>query len=106
MDEELYGRTVLEELDEEARIERLHELEKMLLQRLAKKDSDSFFDDTNKIIESLRSIGHDLWSWDYDGETELWGGNYQKPELCGKLIIKFNPSFKVKVEWGNENWKE
>ncbi|GAA6140176.1 hypothetical protein NBRC116583_39240 [Arenicella sp. 4NH20-0111] len=86
-----FGRAFLESFSEEQREIKLEELKSILEGRLLKALSHKdFFDETYRIIDGLKSVGHDLWSWGYDGSSkELWGGDYMKPSEMGQLKIEF-----------------
>jgi len=50
----------------------------------------------------LRSMGHDLWSLDSDGETfEIWAGDYIRPHISGRLVITFRYPDHVRAEWSS-----
>ena len=50
----------------------------------------------------LRSLGHDLWNVDSDGETfEVWAVDYIRPNLVGRLVITFKYPNQVQVEWSS-----
>ena len=52
------------------------------------------------LIDKLRLLGHDLWSWDYDGESvEEWGGDYMAPKSMGRLIVCVHREWRVRVDW-------
>ena len=100
MDKEIFGKEALEQLSGSERNLRLRLLQGLLVQRLSLHASEKeFFSDMRQIVESLKEMGHDLWSRSYDGETEVWGGDYTKPKTSGKLIISFNFDKKAFVEW-------
>lgn len=56
------------------------------------------------IIKRLKASRHDIWSVDYNSESETWGGNYMNPETAGKLLIQFEFKTQVKFDW--YNWNE
>ena len=101
LSKERFGRTALEELSGAARLRRLAELSEILTREIASAESHSaFFGHSPSVIESLRAIGHDLWSWEYDGDSfELWGGDYSNPSEAGKLQIEFLFPGKVRASW-------
>ncbi len=103
MEENIFGRKALEELSGAERKLRLHSLQGLLVKKLSVHTSEKeFFGGMQKAKDSLRNIGHDLWSHGYDGETEVWGGDYMKPQTFGKLLISFNFEKKAIVEWNED----
>jgi len=105
MNEEKFCRTTLESLGEEARNKRLQELQDILTSRFSEiSEHLEFFKEIDPTIAELKEIGHDLWSWDYDGEkTEVYGGDYMRPETAGKLVIEFTFPKVIKVKWEDIN---
>ena len=101
MNPDIFGPGIFENENAESRKFRLKRLKNYLegeLQGIT--DHKEYFAATEQLISILKSYGHDLWSWDYDGEgIEEWGGNYMKPESAGKLYIKFTFQGEVLVNW-------
>jgi hypothetical protein len=52
-------------------------------------------------IDALRLVGHDLWSFDEDGQGwQAWCGDYSKPEGSQtELILEFRIPDRVEVTW-------
>ncbi len=80
---------------------RLVQLEFLINERLPNTMSiDDFRVEMYKVIDELKDIGHDIWSWDYDGIAGgTWGGDYTKPEKMVKLIIEFHWKDRSEVKW-------
>jgi hypothetical protein len=51
------------------------------------------------VIDELRSLGHDLWSFDEGEDFQIWGGDYMHPDTAGKLELMFHPPSEVEVVW-------
>ncbi|MFT3774458.1 MAG: hypothetical protein QM820_54555 [Minicystis sp.] len=51
------------------------------------------------IIETLRSVGHDLWSFDEGPDFQLWCGDWTRPRADGELLLEFRPHNYVQVSW-------
>ena len=98
-----FSRKNFDALPEDERIVLLNELNILLSSRLPNDlDRREFFTESSKIISDLKSHGHDIWSWGYDGEaTELWGGDYMHPEEMGQLKVEFTYPGQVRVFWGD-----
>jgi len=58
-------------------------------------------------IEGLRSVGHDLWSLDDDGDGwQTWCGDYSQPAPSpAELILEFRAPDGVEVTWLRGNPK-
>jgi hypothetical protein len=58
-------------------------------------------------IEALRSVGHDLWSFDDDGNGwQTWCGDYSQPVPSpAELILEFRVPDRVEVTWLRGNPK-
>lgn len=88
---------VLRNLAGDDRLERLAELEQHLTDRL--RPADDFDREVDSIVRSLREVGHDLWSWDCDDDSQIWGPDYRnRPTLMG-IIIHFRVPCDVEVSW-------
>jgi len=101
MEEPLFSRSVLEALPPAARAERLQQLSVELSKRLEGiRDGAEFFTLTRALVEELKAIGHDLSSFDSDGETfDAWAGDYAHPERAGKLTLRFTVGEGARAEW-------
>jgi hypothetical protein len=88
-------------LEANERVERLHRLEAALARTLGQDASPAqFIDRTREAINELRALGHDLWSFDSDGDTfETWCGDWTRPEMAGPLTITFRAPASVEVGW-------
>jgi hypothetical protein len=88
-------------LDESSRALRLREFEGVLASRFDEGlTREQFFATANRLVEELRALGHDIWSFDSDGETfEIWCGDYTKKGGGGPLSIEFRYPNKVGIEW-------
>jgi hypothetical protein len=53
-------------------------------------------------IAELRRLGHDLWSWDDDGESELWGHDYMRATVGRglRLCARYQPELELGVRFG------
>jgi hypothetical protein len=40
------------------------------------------------LIEELRSLGHDLWSFDESDDFQLWCGDYVSPKQPWELLVE------------------
>lgn len=58
-------------------------------------------------IGALRSVGHDLWSFDDDGHGwQAWCGDYSRPQPSqAELILEFRRPDHVEVTWLRGNPK-
>jgi hypothetical protein len=101
MEEALFSRSVLEALPSAARVERLQQLSVELSERLEGiRDGAEFFTATRELVGELQRLGHDLRSFDSDGETfEAWAGDYARPEGASKLILTFTVDKAARAEW-------
>lgn len=86
-----------EALSSAGRQSRARELAVYLSERL--READDFDDEVGRLIGSLRSQGHDLWSWDESDDFQLWGPDYQNRDVIRGLVIHFAHPWKVDVEW-------
>ncbi|PTX58975.1 hypothetical protein C8N46_11144 [Kordia periserrulae] len=99
-----YKRVILENLEKEELNLTLTLLEADLTERLESfTNRDKYWQQVDIIITSLKNIGHDLWSHDYDGDSHLWGWDYMRMETAGFLQIQFNFNGTVKVFWREDN---
>jgi hypothetical protein len=101
MENALFSRSVLEALPSAARVERLQQLSVELSKRLdGIRDGAEFFTATYELVGELQKLGHDLRSFDSDGETfEAWAGDYARPEGAGKLTLTFTVDKGARAEW-------
>jgi hypothetical protein len=101
MEEALFSPSVLEALPPAARAERLQQLSDELSKRIEGiRDGAEFFTLTRELVEELKAIGHDLWSFDSDGETfDAWAGDYAHPERAGKLTLTFTMGEGARAGW-------
>jgi hypothetical protein len=72
------------------------ELAKDTAQRILQ--SSSFHEAVSCVIEQLRIMGHDLWSYDESDDFEIWGPNYAEPTGPG-VVVTFRLEGGVQVEW-------
>lgn len=88
-------------LDESTRALRLRELEEVLAKQFNDGLSrEQFFETANGLVGELRTLGHDLWSFDTDGNTfEIWCGDYTKEGGGGPLSVEFRYPNKVEINW-------
>ena len=92
-----YSRDAFDALEEGEKSRRVNELARYLSERLV--ESNDFDQEVQRIVDSLREQGHDLWSWDESDDFELWGPDYQNnPTITGLLIYFKRPSV-VEVVW-------
>ncbi|HSF39570.1 MAG TPA: hypothetical protein VLT87_07235 [Thermoanaerobaculia bacterium] len=61
---------------------------------------ESFHCEVIGMVEELRSLGHDLWSYDEDDDFEVWGPNYHVSSGPG-LVITFAID-RVEVSWAQQ----
>ena len=59
-----------------------------------------FHDGVATAVSELRSLGHDLWSYDEDDEFEIWGPNYAQPSSPG-VVITFRSGGPTEVTWSS-----
>ena len=53
------------------------------------------------LVSDLRSLGHDLWSFDEDDDFEIWCPDYARPTGPG-IIVTFRPD-SVEVAWKEDS---
>ena len=44
--------------------------------------------EVERIIADLRTVGHDLWSWDESGSAAVWGGDYVRRPYDKRLVLR------------------
>jgi hypothetical protein len=98
--ETTFGRGALTSLDAEARSARVAALRLALMDRLSiVASAGEFFAQSRGLVEELRALGHDLWSFDSDGEEfETWCGDWTRSG-GGSLTITFRYPVQVEVAW-------
>lgn len=99
-----FHRSTVISLPAGARKETLHSLQATLLERVSSRtDHHDFFAEAQKVIEELKNLGFDLWSWGYNGDDkEIWGWDYVAKSNSGELIVEFHFPRKVVVRWGED----
>jgi hypothetical protein len=99
--EAAFSRDVLAKLDERSRLERLRAMQAALAGRFSHGMTVvEFFDQSRLLIDELRIQGHDLWSFDSDGdEFESWCGDWTRADGGGPLSITFRYPSEVEVSW-------
>lgn len=91
-----YSKVVIEALSDDERDLRLKELENILVARL--RQASEFNTAVYKIVDDLRKLGHDLWSFDASDEMQIWAPNYTRPDMYG-LIMTVDAPDRVLLEW-------
>jgi hypothetical protein len=88
-------------LDGSSRALRLRELEEEFTSRFDDGLSrEQFFATANRLVKELRALGHDLWSFDTDGDSfEIWCGDYTQKGGGGPLSVEFRYPNKVEINW-------
>lgn len=51
------------------------------------------------LVDELRGLGHDLWSFDESDDTQTWCPNWDPPSGPG-IVVVFSPDA-VSVEWSS-----
>src|SRR5262245_7867545 len=95
-----YSRSFFDSLSLRELQSNITELEKVLNEIFS---SSADFNQTLKnVVEELKSIGHNMYSLDYDSDTkrffEVWGSNYHDAGANG-LEIEFRSSERIRVYW-------
>lgn len=73
----------------------LIQISRLLTERILR--AANFELEVKNTIDELRLLGHDLWSFDSDGEWQIWCGNWVQSENSGKLILHFRPDVGVQA---------
>ena len=61
----------------------------------------NFHEQVGQLVEELRSLGHDLWSFDESDDFEVWCPNYHAASGPG-IVITFTVE-DVRVEWSGSD---
>ena len=99
-------RKALEAMSAEARAAALEDLRAEIDRRLSGLGEwDAYWRQADAIVKELKRAGHDLWSWDYDGERRrLWGWDYNKPPAkAGRLQIQFDFEGTCRTFWRDDD---
>lgn len=67
----------------------------------AVRSTGDFWGVTRGAVESLRALGHDLWSFDESDDFHLWCPHYGRPTGPG-IVLTFRLPDLVEVEWSRE----
>jgi len=70
-------------------------LAESLAERLA--EAEEFRAGVHELVEKLRALGHDLWSFDEADDMEVWCPNYHTPSGPG-IVVTFTAKG-VEVDW-------
>ena len=91
-------RTELEALSDTERQSVLEKINSDLTLRVL--GSTDFDSEVKAIIGELKSLGHDLYLYDSDGEWQIWSGDWSaKSKTSDKLILHFDPVQGVEASW-------
>ena len=101
MERALYSADAVGALGDADRSARLATLQSELVRRMAAVSTvEQFFARSRELVDELRSLGHDLWSFDSDGgEFEIWCGDYSPGARGTPMIVTFRFPTAVKIEW-------
>lgn len=95
-----FSLTAISSLLPDERANRLRDLEVELCRHLAKvKTSSDFLKQASALVQELRNLGHDLWSFDADDDFEIWCGDWTKGSAGGPLVVTFRFPVLVYAEW-------
>ncbi len=94
---ERFSRSEFERLSSVERDHLSRELETVLMQRL--RSGNEFHSSAYGLIDELRALGHDLWSYDESDDLQAWGPNYVACSGPG-IVIELRPDT-VRVEWSD-----
>ena len=91
MEPSLYSADVVETLGAADRATRLATLQLELVSRMAGVSTvEQFFVRSHELVDELRLLGHDLWSFDSDGEEfETWCGDYTRGTHGAPMVVTF-----------------
>jgi hypothetical protein len=103
LEKKLFSSSALESLTDEERRSRLDLMARELKAFIGRSSSrHEFLQRSKRSIDMLRSMGHDLWSIDSDGETfAIWESDYARPKLMGRLVVSFTYPDRVSAEWSS-----
>lgn len=97
--DERYSRTSFDSAGGSQRLS--GELARILTERLRRAAAPA--EEVRSIVAALRSLGHDLCSWDEDEGCQTWGGDYTRPQP-NRMILEFRyadlPNTSVEVSFG------
>lgn len=62
-------------------------LETEITRRL--RDSGDPEKESRQLVEELRQLGHDLWSFDESTDFQIWCGDWVRPKEPHELILEF-----------------
>ena len=93
-----FAREAFRDADAAGRKALAQELAETLRSRL--RIAEDFHQSVRGLVEELRSLGHDLWSFDETDEMEVWCPNYQTPSGPG-IVVTFTTEG-VEVDWSPE----
>jgi hypothetical protein len=93
-----FSKAAFDSADDAGKTALAAELAGQLAERLRK--APEFHQGVRLLVEELRALGHDLWSFDAADEMEAWCPNYQTPTGPG-IVVTFTTEG-VEVEWGGE----
>ena len=101
MERALYSADVVKALGATDRAARLAALQLELVSRMAVVSTvEQFFARSHELVDELRSLGHDLWSFDSDGEEfEIWCGDYTPGARGTPMVVTFRFPRAVEIEW-------
>jgi hypothetical protein len=92
-----FERRAFEQADEPERQALCDRLAVAISERI--RAAPSFFECIPALVEELRAAGHDLWSYDSDGEGwEVWCPNWAKPTGPGIFVV-FRAEGPSEVGW-------
>ncbi|MEZ5986123.1 MAG: hypothetical protein R3B94_09245 [Hyphomonas sp.] len=103
LDEKFYRHRMVS-LAPDQLIIRMSELEAML-NRILENARSNHVEDMfeagidQQIVQALKDCGHDLWSWDFDGENvERWSYDYTSDQ-SRSLVLDVHRRWKVRCDW-------
>lgn len=92
---ERFSKAAFDGLDDAGKAVLAADLGDQLAERL--RGASEFHRGVRVLVEELRGLGHDLWSFDESDEMEVWCPNYQTPSGPG-IVITFTTEG-VDVAW-------
>jgi hypothetical protein len=93
-----FTKVAFERTDEDGKTALAADLAESLTERL--KEALEFHQGVRELVDHLRALGHDLWSFDESDAMEVWCPNYQTPSGPG-IVVTFTTEG-VEVEWSEQ----